>query len=135
MKGPSTHLSWKELACKDGTPYPYEWRDSRAILLGEIFELIRRECGDKPIVVISAFRTPEHNKKIKGARHSQHLQGRGLDLFPPNGMSTNRFHTKIRSLVSSTIIRGIGRYNTFIHVDIRPSDRLITWRGTGVKDS
>jgi len=135
MNGPSTNLSWKELACKDGSPYPEQWRTSRAIALSSVFELIRSECGHKPITILSAYRSESWNKKIGGARFSQHKEGRALDLRPPKGMSVDKFHWLIKDLARITSIRGIGKYKTFVHVDIRPSDRLVVWSGSGVKDS
>lgn len=132
--GPSEHLNWKELACKDGTEYPEQWRDSRAVLLSEVFEQIRAIWG-KPISILSAYRTESWNRKIGGAPKSQHKEGRALDLRPPAGVSIGDFYQNIKTRVDKFGIRGIGRYKTFVHVDIRPSDRLITWSGTGVKDS
>lgn len=134
-KGPTKHLTWQELGCKDGTPYPSEWRNNRAIILAEIFELIRAASGSKPIIVLSAYRTHTHNRKIGGAINSQHLYGRALDLRPPKGHTVHSFYELIRKLSKSTSIRGIGKYLTFVHVDIRPTDRMAFWYGTGVKDS
>lgn len=135
MNGPSTHLSWSELACKDGTPYPSEWRDSRAIQLAGVFELIRSKCGDKPIQILSAYRTPSWNKKIGGAKNSQHKEGRAMDLKPPEGWSVMAFYELIKELSKISAIRGIGRYATFVHVDIRPGGYLALWTGSGTKDS
>lgn len=132
--GPSPHLSWKELACKDGTPYPFEWRDNRAIQLAEIFEMIRSSFGSRPIKILSAYRTPSHNKKVGGARNSQHLHGRALDLKPPDDVSIQDLHRFIIDKARSTMIRGIGKYKTFIHIDIRPTDNIVKWSGSGVRD-
>lgn len=134
MNGPSTHLSWKELACKDGTPYPEIWRDTRGKNLGILFEKIR-SLYCKPITVLSAYRTAEHNKKVGGARNSQHLYGRALDLKPPKGVNLFHFYENIRANTKHFGITGLGKYKTFIHVDIRPSNRLAVWSGSGVKDS
>jgi uncharacterized protein YcbK (DUF882 family) len=134
MNRPSKNLSWRELACKDGTPYPQEWRKNRAIILAEVFELIRAACGDKSISVLSAYRSYLHNKKIGGAKNSQHLQGRALDLRPPDGYTVNEFYEIIKLISPLTAIRGIGKYKTFVHVDIRPT-AMTYWFGTGVKDS
>lgn len=133
--GPTKHLTWKELACHDGTPYPEEWKGNRAILLAETFEVLRHACNGKSIKILSAFRTPAHNKKIGGAQHSQHLQGRALDMVPPDGYTVDDFYTTIKKLSEFTPIRGIGLYKTFVHMDIRPSTRVATWSGTGAKDS
>lgn len=133
-RGPSPHLSWNEMACKNGTPYPLEWRKTRAVFLSRLFEVIRREAGNKPIEVVSAFRTLEYNARIGGARFSQHTQGRALDLRPPEGHSVQSFFDLIRKLPKANGLRGLGLYRTFVHIDIRDSDNLIIWSGKGKKD-
>jgi uncharacterized protein YcbK (DUF882 family) len=124
------------LACHDAarTAYPHEWRGTRASALAAAFEAVRTAAGGLPITVLSGYRTPEHNRAIGGARHSQHVQGRALDLRPPAGWSVARFHALVLSLVESTNIRGVGRYARFVHIDVRPETRLARWSGTGVKD-
>lgn len=97
MAGPSPHLSWAELGCKDGTPYPDTWRGNRAIRLAVEFERIRTHVG-APIVVGSAYRTPAHNAAIGGAVRSQHVEGRALDLYPPAGWTMDWFFAVIRSI-------------------------------------
>lgn len=136
MNRPSPHLSWAELACKDGTPYPLEWRATRARDLGIVFERIRAIYG-RPIAVLSAYRTPAHNRKVGGAPHSQHVQGRALDLRPPKGVSVAAFQRAVRKLADDMVreghdlIGGIGYYPTFVHVDIRGGvgSPLIVWWG------
>jgi uncharacterized protein YcbK (DUF882 family) len=136
LSPPSAHLSWKELACKDGTPYPFQW-DARARALAAVFEAIRLAAGNTPIPILSAYRTPEHNRMVGGARNSQHVQGRALDLRPPKGLSVDAFYALIKRLATSSVpaIRGIGRYATFVHVDIRPGSHLALWRANGLKES
>jgi uncharacterized protein YcbK (DUF882 family) len=53
------------------------------ILCNELLEPIRRILGNKPIKVNSGFRSPEVNKKIGGAKHSQHMKGEAADIVPP----------------------------------------------------
>lgn len=134
--GPSQHLSWAEMACKDGTPYPQKFiDDGRVFKLAGIFEKIRFLLGERPIVVLSAYRSLSHNRKIGGAPNSQHLEGRALDLRPPKKMSLAKFHDFLHENARRFGITGIGKYKTFVHIDIRPSDRLVAWSGNGVKDS
>ncbi len=136
VHGPSPHLTWKELACKDGTPYPQRFiDDGRIFKVAQMFEAIRLLCGEKPITILSAYRSPAHNRKIGGARYSQHMYGRALDLKPPKGMSVEMFYSLIRSASESMGIGGMGLYNTFVHVDIRPVAKLVVWSGNGIKDS
>ena len=133
--GPSKHLSWAELACKDArrTPYPTEWRD-RAVALAAEFEAIRAAVG-VPLRIGSAYRTPEHNRSVGGSKASQHVQGRALDLYPPTGMSVGQLYAvcRERARVAESQIHGIGIYPTFVHIDIRPpraDGKLTVWHGS-----
>lgn len=140
----SRHLAWTELRCKDGTPYPDRWKESRGRELAYMFESIRAIHG-KPIGIVSAYRTPEHNRKIGGARASQHVEGRALDMTPPTGVTVAKFTADVRALadrmwsdpVLPDIIGGIGAYLTrgFLHADIRTGARLVVWKGTASKDA
>ena len=109
MSGPSQNLSWKELSCHDGSVYPAEWRETRAIPLAQEFEAVRAAVG-QPIGIISAFRTPAYNARIPGAaRNSQHVQGRALDLRPPTGLTPRDLYDVVvaRASEPGSRIRGI----------------------------
>ncbi len=131
INGPTAHLSWKELACKDGTEYPLQWRDNRAIALAGLFEHIREQCGNFPITVHSAYRTPSYNKRVGGVARSQHLYGRALDLS--HSRLSNRAFYKILRIIAEeglTMLRGLGKYDTFCHIDIRPTESLASWNNS-----
>ena len=132
--GPSLHLSWDELGCHDGTPYPVDWRETRAVDLAQEFERIRGIVGG-PIPIDSAYRTEAYNVRVGGVKNSQHCQGRALDLRPPIGMPLDLFYDAIREYADSpgSKIWGLGRYPIFVHIDIRPepdNHRLVVWRGS-----
>ncbi|MEK9737063.1 MAG: D-Ala-D-Ala carboxypeptidase family metallohydrolase, partial [Candidatus Nanopelagicales bacterium] len=98
-----------------------------------------RAAWGGPIRVTSAYRTPEHNRRIGGARHSQHVQGRALDLQPAIGGTAALLRLKllVRELIREghlPWVRGIGYYRTFVHIDTRSSARLVVWHGAGAKD-
>ena len=135
MAQPSKYLTWSEIACKDGTPYPYDFiQEGRLHQLVTMFENIRN-IYNKPLIVLSAFRTPEWNKKIGGAKHSQHVQGRALDLKPPKGVSVTTFYNDVKSFAKLFGIHGLGQYQTFIHVDFRPIEDIVYWSSDLKKDS
>jgi uncharacterized protein YcbK (DUF882 family) len=130
-----SHLGLWELACHDHarTPYPRKWHRTRLRALRRAFEAIRHACGDRPIRVLSAYRTSTHNRQVGGARRSQHVAGRALDLRPPVGMTVPQFATIIDDLLDgkTTAIRGRGRYRWFVHIDVRPGTRLARWSHLG----
>lgn len=139
---PSLHLAWSELACHDETrtPYPVVWED-RAVSLAAEFELVRTACGDVPLYILSAYRTPEWNRRCGGVSLSQHLQGRALDVHLRPGWTEERMFKAIRDVALRQNhgervgkIRGIGRYpgKFFFHFDIRPQDQLVIWEGKHV---
>lgn len=133
MIGPSLHLSWRELACHDGTAYPPEWRRDRAIVLADEFEAIRALCGS-PLVVLSGYRTSDHNRRVGGAPSSQHVRGRAIDIKCP-GKTVEWLENRVRTRIYTpgSAIHGLGIYPTFIHFDIRPGTRLATWNGSRPK--
>ena len=138
MSNLSSHLSWAELACKDGTPYPAAWHD-RAVHLAEVFEDFRAALGGEPIMIASAYRTPEHNKRIGGVPHSQHVHGRALDCHPPAKMFLYDFIEGAKAFAKADDrIGGIGLYTWGVHWDLRPHTRLIAWNkqraGTAMRD-
>jgi uncharacterized protein YcbK (DUF882 family) len=120
----SPHLTLAELACHDAarTPYPAAWVESRAMPLAQEFERVRALCGGRPIAVLSGYRTEAHNRAIGGARKSQHVEGRALDLRPPGRMSVSAFEALVlqAAAMPGSVIRGVGRYARFVHMDIRP---------------
>jgi len=130
--GPSPHLYWIELACKDGTPYPMIWRSTRALILAKEFEAFRHLCGDRPLEVLSAFRTPEWNRRVGGASNSQHVHGRALDILKPTNFTLEQFWNMAHAyaMTSDSGLYGLGRYPWGVHLDIRPANRLAVWNGS-----
>jgi len=128
--GPSKNLAWAEIACHDGEPYPAEWRGDRAVELARAFERIREICGF-PLIVNSGYRSAVYNDRIGGAVKSQHVEGRALDLCPVQG--AKRGLQSLREAAGQArregLIRGIGVYSGFVHVDTRPG-KAATWSGS-----
>ena len=55
---------------------------------------VLRDYIQKPITVISGYRSPSYNKKIDGARRSQHLLAKAGDLIV-KGMSPDEVKAAI----------------------------------------
>lgn len=135
--GPSPHLRWAELACHDtlGTPYPLDWRETRLVVLATEFEAVRAMLAVRlgrivPLRVLSAYRTWAYNRAIGGAPRSQHCYGRALDLAPMVGgqRALDELHgAALARALTTGAIRGLGRYDTFVHLDVRPAPGLVQW--------
>lgn len=132
----TAHFDESELAQRKwfggpSLPYPRYWIEGRAVPLLQEMEIIRA-VWNRPVNVISAYRSTAFNTAIKGKPRSQHMEGRAID-FKVLGVPAALVHAKVMELIATrklTLIRGVGRYPTFVHVDIRPSERLITWDET-----
>jgi uncharacterized protein YcbK (DUF882 family) len=69
-----------------------------------------------PLKINSAYRDPEHNRKVGGGSSSQHVQGRAFDIH----ITDSEMGRKLERLAIECEFTAIGRYRTFIHVDDRP---------------
>ena len=109
----SPHFQVQDFACNDGSDQILIDGD-----LVDLLEKIRAAVGGKPVLINSAYRTPEYNASpnVGGAKTSQHLYGRAADVVV-SGASP---------LLVGQIAEyylgwqgGIGVYNGFTHVDTR----------------
>ncbi len=132
-----------EFDCHDGSPYPTAWVPLRLAKLVGVLDLIRERWGG-PLVVVSGYRTIDYNRKIGGAKLSQHCEGRAADIRP-RPSSSQSGSERCRSL-HALILRmwntgelpdlgGLGVYPEWVHVDVRdrvPSGHLAEWTGAGI---
>ena len=110
---------------------PTELMDN-VLLLAENLQILREELG-KPIRVISGYRTPAYNRRIKGAQRSQHMLAKAADI-KVTGMTPTEVKEVIVKLIKAGKMKsgGVGLYKTFTHYDVR--GRNARWYGTGMKD-
>ena len=125
------NFSLWEFRCKDGTDVPDEYMEN-VQKLADNLQVLRDVVG-KPIRVISGYRSPKYNRRIGGARKSQHMTAKAADI-----KISGRTPAEVKELIVSLIKEGkmhkggIGLYKTFTHYDIR--GRNARWYGRGVKD-
>ena len=81
---------------------------------------IVRDMLQEPIKINSGWRCEEYNRKIKGAKKSQHLLGKAADIRIKD-LTPDEVANAIDKLQEGGFIKkgGLGRYNSFTHYDIR----------------
>ena len=125
------NFNLSEFRCRDGSDVPDELMQN-AQCLAENLQVLRDNLG-KPIHVISGYRSPKYNRKIGGARRSQHMSAKAGDI-KIKGMTPKEVKEAIEELISKgeMVQGGVGLYTTFVHYDVR--GRKARWKGKGVKD-
>ena len=125
------NFSLSEFKCKDGTQVPEELMDN-VKLLAKNLQVLREELG-RPIRIISGYRSPKYNRRIGGAKRSQHMTAKAADI-KVSGMTPAEVKAVIVRLIKEGKMHsgGIGLYTTFTHYDVR--GRNARWYGRGAKD-
>lgn len=109
----------EEFDCKDGTEVPCEY----ILNVKEVADNLQvlRDYLEVPVIVTgSGYRTPSHNKKVGGAKFSQHLTASGADINA-KGYKPKQLAEVIELLILKGKMKqgGIGVYPNFVHYDIR----------------
>ena len=81
-----------------------------------------RDHFDVPVKIVSGTRCEKHNRKVGGAKKSQHLLGTAADI-QVSGISPGEVARFAKSLMKG--YGGVKAYATFTHVDTRAN----MWRG------
>ena len=81
---------------------------------------VLRDFLNMPIKITNAFRCESKNKSFNGVKNSQHLFGKAADLQVFQ-LSPNEVADAVSELMEKNLFKmgGLGRYNSFTHVDIR----------------
>jgi hypothetical protein len=103
------HFKVKEFACKDGSAITFI--DDYMV---NILELLRKKL-EKPIIITSGYRTPQHNAKVGGAKYSYHMRGMAVDIRV-NGLSAKEIAKVLDKIVEGG---GIIVYKSWVHFDVR----------------
>lgn len=73
-----------------------------------------RNLLNKPLILTSAYRSPEHNKRVGGAKHSLHMKGIAFDVRMDNH-DPHEFEAAARAVGFTGF--GYYRKNGFMHID------------------
>ena len=120
------NFSISEFECKGGNCKMTADVKNNVFKLAEQLQILRDKVK-KPIKINSAFRCANYNDNvIKGAKYSQHKLGKAADIVVI-GMTPNEVHKLVCEMVECGELNfgGIGKYNTFTHLDIR--DKKSRW--------
>lgn len=114
-KVPPTEWPWKsfsprEIACK-GTGKLVV--DTEAM---DKLQALRTKLG-KPLILTSAYRSPEHNRKVGGAKGSKHMDGIAFDVRMDNH-DPAVFEDAARAVGFTSF--GYYQKSGFMHIDCRP---------------
>ena len=117
----TNNFSKSEFNCKCGCEMPNEVLDNIKLLAIQL-QTIREYVG-QPIKINSAYRCELHNSIIGGVKTSQHILGKASDItintFTPDEVVDVIENLLVNEMLPSFYIGGLGRYNTFTHLDIR----------------
>ncbi|WP_288954920.1 D-Ala-D-Ala carboxypeptidase family metallohydrolase [uncultured Polaribacter sp.] len=114
----TANFSLSEFECKCGCEMPDNVLEN-VKLLAENLQMLRMFIK-QPIKVNSAYRCLSHNKNIGSKDTSQHVLGKAADIVV-NELKPNEVADIAEQLMDKGLFKmgGVGRYNTFTHVDIR----------------
>lgn len=116
----SGNFEVSEFACRDG---------SDAVLVAPrlvmVLQSIRSHFG-VPVVIQSAYRTPQYNAKVGGAAYSQHCYGTAADITV-RGQAPATVAAFARQIMPDW--GGVGIYSKqgFTHIDVR--EKRSDWTG------
>lgn len=121
------NFSKSEFECKCGCEMPDNVLEN-VKKLAEQLQIIR-DYVQEPIIINSAYRCLRHNRMVGSNDRSQHPKGKAADIvilgFTPDETASVIENMLTNETLPSFHIGGLGRYNTFTHVDIR--DNYARW--------
>lgn len=123
-----------EFRCKDGSDVPDELENNVQELANNLQVIRDKFCLElgvnMPLIILSGYRSPEHNKKVKGAKNSQHLLAKASDITLKDKSLLQHLYILIKELIDTEEIKAGGitfyRDKNFIHYDIRGVK--VTWK-------
>jgi hypothetical protein len=113
----TTHFRWSEAVCRHCDRIPGEKVVQET---AEWLELVRAALGGLPVTCNSWCRCDYWNEQVGGAPNSFHPKGMAVDITV-RGLSPTELWRKCKALQKKGLIGGVGRYPSFVHVDLGPN--------------
>ena len=114
----SPNFRLSEFNCKDGTVVPAKAVPALVRLSAAVLEPLRRQFGR--CTVMSGYRHSAYNRRIGGARFSQHIYDLGPESVAADLIFARGSPREWYFLADQLLARGgVGRYPSFVHVDNR----------------
>lgn len=113
---PEAEWRWKNFS-----PREMACRGTGRLMVNEramdMLQALRDTLG-KPLIITSAYRSPEHNRNVGGAKSSKHMEGIAFDVRMDNH-DPHEFEAVARRIGFT----GFGYYpkSGFMHIDIGPA--------------
>ena len=95
------------------------------IFLAKNLDVIR-EALKKPIIITSGYRSPEHNRKVGGAKFSAHLEGKAADITTPHLTNEELWYFCKRFWRGR--IESLEATPTWVHLDTRQWGKKIIFK-------
>ena len=114
----TANFSKSEFESKDGSHMPLDVLQNIQVLAQQL-QVIRDEIG-QPISITSGYRSPNHNARIGGAKHSYHVRGMAADIQVAgiHPMDVKKIILKLMN--EGKILKGgLKAYKSWTHVDTR----------------
>lgn len=140
-----TKIDWSETNClisqfftvgevtkgdEDRIPDRGSDEEKNILALAQELDKLRAAFGH-PVGVSSWYRPPAVNKAVGGARYSQHIYGRGVDIYPLAGMDIDDFQDWCDKHWFGAL--GYGAPKGFVHLDSRNGKGFDTGGEKGVR--
>lgn len=112
----SPHFRVREFKCNDNSRITFVSDELLSVL-----ENIRNHFGGRSLHINSGYRTVQYNSSIPDSSpKSQHTYGRAVDCWI-EGVKPLEIYNYVNATWPTKY--GVGIYNTFVHIDVRPGTK------------
>jgi uncharacterized protein YcbK (DUF882 family) len=88
--------------------------------------------GISDFSIVSGYRSPSYNSKVRGAKKSQHMKGTAVDVAYPANVKTEEDRQAFARALRQAGFTGIGIYGGWTHADLGPERG---WGDTASRDA